>query len=150
MVLDRLKNVAQHITGSLPQPHPFDPLTANEIEVAAAIVRKEHGGSLYYNAITLLEPRKGEMLPWLADPEHTNRPRRVADVVAIGKGSKVYDGRVDLEEKKILQWELMDGVQPLVSFMNDLNSRYDMLMKVDYNGRSPSSRASRAERFKSN
>ena len=114
MVLDRLKNVAQHVIGTLPPPHPFDPLSATEIETAAAIVRQEHG-SLYYNAITLLEPRKGEMVSWLADPEHTIRPRRVADVVAIGNGSKVYDGLVDLEEKKILRWDIMDGVQPLVS-----------------------------------
>ena len=113
MVLERLKQVAQHVTGTLPPPHPFDPLTAAEIEAAVSIVRKEHG-SLYFNAVTLLEPRKAEMLPWLADPDHTNRPHRVADVVAIGKGSKVYDGLVDLEEKKILQWESVDGVQPLV------------------------------------
>ena len=113
MVLERLKQVAQHVTGTLPPPHPFDPLTASEIEAAVTIVRKEHE-SLYYNAVTLLEPRKAEMLPWLADPDHTNRPHRVADVVAIRKGSKVYDGLVDLEEKKILQWESVDGVQPLV------------------------------------
>ncbi|KAL9106461.1 MAG: hypothetical protein Q9187_008556, partial [Circinaria calcarea] len=109
MVFERLKQVAQHVTGTLPPPHPFDPLTAAEIEAAVSIVRKEHG-SLYFNAVTLLEPRKAEMLPWLADPDHTNRPHRVADVVAIGKGSKVYDGLVDLEEKKILQWDSVDGI----------------------------------------
>lgn len=113
MVLERLKQVAQHVTGTLPPPHPFDPLTGSEIEAVTTVVRKEHA-SLYYNTVTLLEPRKTEMLAWLADPDHTNRPHRVADVVAIGKGSKVYDGLVDLEEKKILQWELVDGVQPLV------------------------------------
>ena len=114
MVLDRLKQVAQHVTGTTSPPHPFDPLTATEIETAVAVIRKEHG-SLYYNAVTLLEPRKSEMLPWLADPDHTARPHRVADVVAIGKGSKVYDGWVDLEEKKIVKWESEEGVQPLVS-----------------------------------
>ena len=113
MVLDRLKQVAQHVTGSQPPPYPFDPLTAREIEVAVAIIRKEHS-SLYYNAVTLHEPRKATMLAWLADPEHTPRPRRTADVVAIGKGSKVYDGLVDLDEQKILQWESVEGVQPLV------------------------------------
>ena len=113
MVVDRLKQVTQHITGNHPPHHPFDPLTASEIELATSIVRKEHG-SLYYNAVTLHEPRKAEMLAWLADSDHTNAPRRVADVVAIAKGSKVYDGLVDLKEKKIIQWELTDGVQPLV------------------------------------
>ena len=113
MVLERLKQVAQHVSGTQPPPHPFDPLSATEVEAAAAIIRKEHA-SLYYNAITLHEPRKAAMLAWLANPEHNLRPHRIADVVAIGKGSKVYDGLVDLDEEKILGWESVDGVQPLV------------------------------------
>lgn len=113
MVLDRLKQVAQHVAGSAAPTHPFDPLSASEIEKVTAIVRKEHG-SLFFNAVTVQEPRKAEMMPWLADPEHTVRPHRVADVVAIGKGSKVYDGLVDLDEGKILQWEQTEDVQPLV------------------------------------
>ena len=117
MVLERLKQVAQHVSGTLPSSHPFDPLSAEEIEAAVALVRKEKG-DLFYNAVSLLEPRKSQMLAWLADPEHANRPHRVADVVAIGKGSKVYDGIVDLEEKKILQWESVEGVQPLVKPLN--------------------------------
>ena len=114
MVLERLRQVAQHVAGTSPPHHPFDPLTATEIETATAIIRKEHP-ALYYNAVTLLEPRKADMLPWLADPDHTAQPHRVADVVAIGKGSKVYDGWVDLEEKKIVKWECEEGVQPLAS-----------------------------------
>jgi primary-amine oxidase len=55
------------------------------------------------------------MMAWLATPDTVERPHRVADVVAIGRGSKVFDGTVDLEEKKILSWELTEGVQPLVS-----------------------------------
>ena len=113
MVLDRLKQVAQHVIGTAPPPHPFDPLSASEIESAVSLIRQEHG-SLYYNAITLWEPRKAEMLAWLADPDHTVRPHRVADVVAIMKGSKVYDGLVDLDEQKIVKWEYTEGVQPLV------------------------------------
>lgn len=113
MVLDRLKQVAQHVTGTTPPPHPFDPLSAAEIEKAVALVNKEHG-PLYYNAVTVWEPRKREMLAWLADPDHTNRPHRVADVVAIKQGGTVYDGLVDLDEEKILKWESTEGVQPLV------------------------------------
>lgn len=113
MVLDRLKQVAQHVAGTAPAPHPFDPLSASEIEKVTAIIRKEHA-SLYFNAVTVLEPKKVDMQAWLADPEHTIRPHRVADVVAIGKGSKVYDGTVDLDEEKILEWTLTEDVQPLV------------------------------------
>lgn len=113
MVLQRIKQVAQHVSGTAPPPHPFDPLSASEIENAVAIVRKEHA-SLYFNAITTLEPRKAEMMAWLADPEHSPRPRRMADVVATGKGSKVYDGLIDLEAEKVIKWETIDGVQPIV------------------------------------
>ena len=114
MVLERLKQLAQQMAGTNPTAHPFDPLSPLEIEATTTIIAQEHQG-LFYNAVTLHEPRKADMLAWLADPEHTHRPHRVADVVAIGKGSKVYDGLVDLEEKKIIKWELLDGVQPLVS-----------------------------------
>ncbi|KAK3076789.1 hypothetical protein LTS18_012054, partial [Coniosporium uncinatum] len=118
MVLERLKQVASHVTGQTAIPHPFDPLSESEIEQAVSIIRKEHD-NLFFNAVTLLEPRKAEMLAWVADPAHTVRPHRVADVVAIGRGSKVYDGVVDLTEGKIVQWELTDGVQPLIT-MEDL------------------------------
>lgn len=118
MVLERLKQVASHLTGNTGPPHPFDPLTESEIERAVAIIRKEHK-ELFFNAVTLWEPRKKDMMAWLADPEHTVRPHRVADVVCIGKGSKVYDGHVDLDEGKILSWEYTPDVQPLIT-MEDL------------------------------
>ena len=114
MALDRLKSVAQHVIGTTPAPHPFDPLSNAEIETAVSLVRKEHG-KLHYNAVTLWEPRKAEMLKWLEDPAHTPKPSRVAEVVAIAPGGKVYDGLVDLREGKIVKWEALDGVQPLVS-----------------------------------
>lgn len=113
MVLKSLKGVAHQVRDANPLPHPFDPLSASEIEKAAAIVTKEHG-SLWFNAIAVLEPRKAEMLHWLADPDRSPRPRRVADVVATAKGSKVYDGLVDLKEEKIIKWDYTAGVQPIV------------------------------------
>jgi primary-amine oxidase len=114
MALDRLKSVAQHVAGTTSPPHPFDPLSNAEIETAVQIVRKEHG-KVHYNAITLLEPRKKEMLKWLEDPARTPRPTRIADVVAIVPGGKVYDGLVNLEEGKVMKWTALEGVQPLVS-----------------------------------
>ena len=113
MALDRLKQAAAHVTGQGEPPHPFDPLTAAEIEQAVELVRKEHQG-LFFNAVTLWEPRKAEMMAWIKDPKHNPRPHRVADCVCIGRGSKVYDGIVDLTEQKIMNWELTEGVQPLV------------------------------------
>ena len=115
MALDRLKQAASHFTGLGAPPHPFDPLSESEIEKAVAVIRKEHS-DVFFNAITLWEPRKVEMMKWIKDPEHTERPHRIADVVCIGRGSKVFDGHVNLNEEKIVSWELTDGVQPLVSF----------------------------------
>jgi primary-amine oxidase len=125
MVLERLKQVAAHLTGKTGPPHPLDPLSEAEIEQAVGIIRKEHP-ELFFNAVTLLEPRKAELMAFLADPEHAVRPRRVADIVCVGKGSKVYDGHVDLTESKLLSWELTEGVQPLVSRIicpNDVPTR---------------------------
>jgi len=118
MVLERLQQMASHLTGHVTQHHPFDPLTADEIAAAVAIVRSEHS-DLFFNAVTLWEPRKTEMMRWLTAPDSQTRPHRVADVVAIGRGSKVYDGLVDLTEGKLVKWELTDGVQPLIT-MEDL------------------------------
>jgi primary-amine oxidase len=114
MALERLQSVAQHVTGTTPPPHPFDPLSNAEIEKAAQIIRKEHG-KVHYNAITLYEPRKKEMLKWLANPTHTPRPARIADIVAIAPGGKVYDGLVNLIKGNIIKWVQLAGVQPLVS-----------------------------------
>jgi primary-amine oxidase len=116
MALDRLKQAASHLTGQAAPPHPFDPLTESEIEQAVAVIRKEHS-DVFFNAVTLWEPRKAEMMKWIKDTQHTPRPSRVADVVCIGRGSKVFEGIVDLKEDKIINWEQKDGVQPLVGYV---------------------------------
>ena len=125
--------------------HPFDPLSAAEIEAAVAVVRREKcaiGELFHFNAVSLAEPKKAEMLAWLEQPESNPRPKRIADVVALGKGM-VYDSLVDLDEEvevenginghsngdlngeskegekkklkgKVIKWEGVEGVQPLV------------------------------------
>jgi primary-amine oxidase len=109
MALDRIKQAASHLTGVVAPPHPFDPLTELEIEHAVALIRKEHS-EVFFNAVTLWEPRKAEMMRWIKDPTHTPRPARVADVVCIGRGSKVFEGIVDLNVSKVLSWAQKDGV----------------------------------------
>lgn len=118
MVLERLQQMASHLTAQVAQPHPFDPLSSEEIAAAVAIVRQTHS-DVFFNAVTLYEPRKQEMLRYVADPDTTPRPHRIADIVAIGRGSKVYDGTVDLDDGKILSWGCTEGVQPLIT-MEDL------------------------------
>ena len=134
MALDRLKSVAQHVAGTGPPPHPFDPLSNAEIEKAVSIIRSAHG-KLFYNAVTLREPPKKQMLKWLENSSSTPRPTRVADVVALAPGGAVFDGLVDLEAGKITKWEKLEGVQPLVSTY--MGQRSISLTKSDYHGRSP-------------
>ena len=106
------------VSGSAPPPHPLDPLSTAEIDTAVQLIRQQHG-NLHFNGVSLYEPRKAEMVAWLADPENARRPMRAADVVAIAPGSKVYDGIVDLDQKKIIKWEYTPGVQPIIT-MEDL------------------------------
>ncbi|WEW56516.1 peroxisomal copper amine oxidase [Emydomyces testavorans] len=128
MVLARLKQLSSHVRPTSPPPHPFDPLTIDEIDIAVAIIQEEHG-TVRFNAVTLWEPRKAEMIAWLGDPNSAPRPRRAADVVVIAPGGKVYDGVVDLTEKKIVEWKHTPGVQPLIT-MEDLQA-VESLMRKD-------------------
>ncbi|KAJ9502432.1 peroxisomal copper amine oxidase [Exophiala xenobiotica] len=114
MVLERVKQLAQQVSNAVSPPHPFDPLSSLEIESAASLLRSQHG-KLYYNAVTLLEPPKAQMLKWLADPDHTPRPHRMADIVVITPDGKIYDGHVDLTEQKVLKWQHTPDVQPLIT-----------------------------------
>lgn len=114
---------AQSNSSTESSPYPFDPLSESEIEAAVGVVRKHpkcHGltARINFNAVTLWEPRKAEMLAWLADPQHSPRPRRVADVVIMIQGEErtvLVDALVDLEEGGVVGWEEnREGVQPLV------------------------------------
>lgn len=118
MVLDRLQQLTFQVSATAPPPHPLDPLSTAEIDTAVSLIREAHG-KVNFNAVTLYEPRKAEMMAWLADPQKAPRPARAADVVAIAPGGKVYDGIVNLNEKKVVQWKHTPGVQPLIT-MEDL------------------------------
>ncbi|KAI2609918.1 copper amine oxidase [Hypoxylon fragiforme] len=96
-------------------PHPLDPLVLEEIQSAIGIVKKAHGDEVFFNVVSLHEPRKAEMTKWLADSVNVPRPARIADVVVIAPGGKVYDGLVDLAAGKITKWELLEGLQPIIT-----------------------------------
>ncbi|KAJ3566516.1 hypothetical protein NPX13_g7100 [Xylaria arbuscula] len=94
-------------------PHPLDPLSQAEIQSTIDIVKKAHG-ELFFNVVSLHEPRKAEMSRWLENPS-APQPARIADVVVIAPGGKVYDGLVDLASGTITKWELLDGLQPIIT-----------------------------------
>lgn len=116
-------------------PHPFDPLSLDEIQTAITAVKKAHG-DVFFNVVSLHEPRKAEMSAWLEDPEKAPRPARVADVVVIAPGGGVYDGFVDIKTATITHWELMDGVQPIVSRVSSV-PRYSRASMLTSPRRSP-------------
>jgi Cu2+-containing amine oxidase len=112
-----LTNGSAHVNGTTKPgtTHPFDPLTASEISLAVSIIQREYSSlALHFNTVTLKEPPKATMLAWLGDSS-LPRPHRIADIVAVGRGSKVYDGLVDLQDEKITAWECVPGVQPLIT-----------------------------------
>ncbi|KAI0553215.1 peroxisomal copper amine oxidase [Xylaria curta] len=94
-------------------PHPLDPLSKEEIQSVIGIVKKAHG-ELLFNVISLHEPRKAELTKWLENPS-SPRPSRIADVVVIAPGGKVYDGLIGIESGSITKWELLDGLQPIIT-----------------------------------
>lgn len=97
-----------------PQPHPLDPLSAEEIKTAVAVVRASKR-NVCFNVVSLHEPRKAAMTRWLENRTADTKPPRVADVTVIAPGGKVGDGLVDLGTRRIIQWQWVEGVQPIVS-----------------------------------
>lgn len=104
------------LTDSTSAPHPFDPLTSNEIKQVVSTVQKVYG-HVQFKVITLHEPRKAEMVKWLENSLPSLLPARIADVTVIKSGGKVYDGLVDIKQGRVLQWNLVPGVQPIVCLL---------------------------------
>lgn len=77
MVLQQEPASGDTIVPARRSPHPLDPLLPSEIATAAKIVRDRFAGSyINFRAITLREPPKAEVLPYLqADRNGSTLPR---------------------------------------------------------------------------
>jgi primary-amine oxidase len=92
-------------------PHPLDPLTADEIRQAAAIVRRERGvgDGWRFASIELKEPSKAD-LPAL---ESGRRSGREALVVCWDRADgQAYRAGVSLTGDAVTAWEHLPGQQP--------------------------------------
>ncbi|KAL3439730.1 copper amine oxidase [Aspergillus insuetus] len=99
-------------------PHPFDPLSPAEISEVAAIVRGHlPGQSPAFCFITLKEPAKQEMIPFL-ESEHAGiraaaRPARLsrAQVVLPGSqgASKLLELIIDISSQQVVNTERLIG-----------------------------------------
>lgn len=118
MALERTKQMVQQLAGKAASHpvHPLDPLTESEIATAVDLVQKERS-EVIFNSVSLLEPKKAELQRWLNSASPTLH--RMADVIASGKGCKVYDVVVDLTDKCIVRWDEPKGVYPSIT-MEDL------------------------------
>ncbi|KAK6353580.1 Copper amine oxidase [Orbilia brochopaga] len=127
-IIDNIKHKVAGVVTKFTGHHPLDPLTPTDIALAVSIVREEKG-QLSYNAVTIAEPKKAEVIAWLADPDHAPKPARQAEVVALDKTSALWDGIVDLDSKAIVRWEKLEGVQPLITMENLIET--DKVVRAD-------------------
>ena len=92
-------------------PHPLDPLTADEIRHAAAIVRRERGvgEGWRFASIELREPSKAD-LPALSSGRPTGRE---ALVVCWNRADgQAYRAVVSLTDEAVTGWQHLPGQQP--------------------------------------
>src|SRR6266566_271080 len=96
-------------------PHPLDPLSADEIEAASAIVRAGRGlaDSARFVSITLSEPDKATVLglqPGAAVD------RRAFIVIRERAERRTYEAVVSLTAGEVESWRELTGVQPPIMF----------------------------------
>lgn len=101
-------------------PHPLDQLSSDEIRSAAGIIRQARpkGTSIIYRTITLEEPAKATLIPFL-ELEHqgklspwTERPPRLArvlhDVIGQDKNVDLYESVVNVGTGAEVSFEVVD------------------------------------------
>src|SRR5580704_12059032 len=90
-------------------PHPLDPLSADEISSAVAVLRAAGlvDVDTRFPLIDLDEPDKASVLAWQLGQVFGRR----AFVVA-RRARTVYEGVIDLAVRDIVRWQAIPGVQP--------------------------------------
>jgi primary-amine oxidase len=91
-------------------PHPFDPLSPDEISRAATIVRPHFGQQqdVNFRVITLQEPPKKAMLSFIETSNPKDRPARCARVDVVVETSAedekfaLFELLVDLDQGKVV------------------------------------------------
>src|SRR5262249_17805971 len=103
-------------------PHPLDPLRAEEISRAVAIIRAKHasGDEWRFACLELVEPAKTE----LADQE---TPRLARAVIWNRGDGLVYECTVDLGSGTLAEVRERRGVQP--NFTNEEYHECDELVR---------------------
>ena len=95
--------------------HPLDPLTAEEIVQASAILKAQRqlGPRVRFETIVLKEPEKKDILSFrLGDPIR----RQAFLVILDNDDGATYEAIVSLHEGQVTSWKHVAGVQPRIMF----------------------------------
>jgi Cu2+-containing amine oxidase len=71
---------AARAAGAAHAHHPLSPLTSTEIKASTEIIKGVYleGAELLFKQITLIEPKKSELAPWL-DAQHEGKQVQLLD-----------------------------------------------------------------------
>ena len=113
-------------------PHPLDPLTYEEINIASKIVKTKSnlGKELLFETIMLIEPSK-EIVLSFKPGDYFSRDAFV--VVLNYKNEKLYELNISIDQEKILNCKEIFNVQPAFMFGDidmDFN-QWETMMKQD-------------------
>jgi primary-amine oxidase len=93
--------------------HPLEPLSADELSQAVAILRAqaELPDSVRFSTVELHEPPKAAVLAW---PEGGAVERQAFAIMMDRATGAVYEAIVSLDANTITEWRELDGVQPRI------------------------------------
>lgn len=94
--------------------HPLDPLTSDEIKAVAGVITAlpQFPQASLFSTIVLKEPLKREVLNHKSGAAFS---RHAFAVILDRKGNRTFEAVVDLKAARLISWDLMKGVQPLVT-----------------------------------
>ena len=101
--------------------HPLEPLTAEEISLAVALLREERGlpGSVRFSYVALDEPGKEELESFTSG---ASIERRAAAVLIDRATGSVSEAVVSVSERVVRSWRDVAGVQPALLFEDCLDA----------------------------
>lgn len=104
--------------------HPLDSLSADEIKLAAKILSAapQFPGEAIFSTIVLKEPAKAEVINFRPG---TSFGRLAFAVILDRKNNRTFEALVDLKSERLISWNQIKGVQPLVT-----DSEYKVLPDI--------------------
>src|SRR3954471_21428432 len=99
-----------------PVLHPLEPLAAEEVSAASAILKAEKalGQTARFVFVTLHEPPKAAVQAGGVDGARI--PREAFLVLYERSERATYEAVVSLTDRRVVSWTRIDGVQPQITF----------------------------------